>query len=109
MPQRPGFNLHTLRQQVYQRLRDGILQGELPKGTRLVASQLAEQWGISRTPKTLAKLATIGGGPTFRRMGRVPLYDPDDLDAWVNALLSPPVRSTSELAQRGDVIAADRQ
>ncbi|QBS36689.1 GntR family transcriptional regulator [Thermaerobacter sp. FW80] len=56
MPQRPAFNLHTLRQQVYQRLRDGILQGELPRGTRLVASQLAEQWGISRTPISEALL-----------------------------------------------------
>ena len=50
MTQPTPFNLNTLRQQAYERLRDGILQGEFPSGTRLVASQLAEQWGISRTP-----------------------------------------------------------
>lgn len=50
MPQPNAFNLNTLRQQAFERLRDGILQGEFPSGTRLVASQLAEQWGVSRTP-----------------------------------------------------------
>ncbi|MBP1065312.1 choline dehydrogenase-like flavoprotein [Bradyrhizobium japonicum] len=32
----------------------------------------------------LAKLRTIGGGPTFIKMGAV-RYDPDDLDEWLES------------------------
>ena len=40
---------------------------------RKAASQyLEETWGVNRAPSTLAKYAVIGGGPTFRRAGRVP-------------------------------------
>jgi hypothetical protein len=59
---------------------------------------LRETHGLERAPSTLAKLAVIGGGPIFRRAGRVPLYSPEDLDAWAESLLSPPMRSTSEAA-----------
>jgi hypothetical protein len=59
---------------------------------------LLETHGLERAPSTLAKLAVIGGGPTFRRAGRVPLYSPEDLDAWAESLLGPPMRSTSEAA-----------
>jgi hypothetical protein len=61
------------------------------------ANYLFETHGISRTVGTLAKLAVIGGGPTFRVAGRTPLYKIDDLDAWVESILSPPVNNTSEL------------
>jgi hypothetical protein len=53
-------------------------------------------WGVRRAPSTLAKLAVIGGGPIFRRAGRVPLYSTDDLDKWVASKLSAPMRSTSD-------------
>jgi hypothetical protein len=66
---------------------------------RKAASQyLLEKHGIERAPGTLAKLAVIGGGPIFRRAGRIPLYLASDLDAWVLSLLSGPMRSTSEAA-----------
>ena len=66
---------------------------------RKAASQyLEETWGVNRAPSTLAKYAVIGGGPTFRRAGRVPLYSADDLDEWVASKLSPPMRSTSDAA-----------
>ena len=58
---------------------------------------LDDTWGIGRTPNTLAKLAVIGGGPMFRKDGRFPLYEADDLDDWARHQLSPPVRSTAEL------------
>lgn len=48
------------------------------------------------SPRTLAKLATIGGGPEMVYSGRMPLYSPEALDAWARAKLSGPVRSTSE-------------
>ena len=60
---------------------------------------LDEIHGISRAVGTLAKLAVVGGGPRFRVAGRTPLYSTDDLDAWADSILSPPVGSTSELRQ----------
>ncbi len=64
------------------------------------ATYLLETHGIRRAVGTLAKLAVIGGGPRFRVAGRTPLYTTDDLDAWVESILSPPVNSTSELRER---------
>ncbi len=61
------------------------------------ATYLLETHGIRRAVGTLAKLAVIGGGPRFRVAGRTPLYAPDDLDAWADSIISPLVRSTSEL------------
>lgn len=54
--------------------------------------------GIRRAATTLAKLAVIGGGPVFRRAGRIPLYATEDLDEWAEGLLSPRLRSTSAAA-----------
>jgi hypothetical protein len=44
----------------------------------------------------LAKLVVVGGGPAYRKAGKFPLYEPDDLDEWALAKLSPKVRSSSE-------------
>ena len=57
---------------------------------------LKEIWGIDRAPSTLAKLATLGGGPRFRRANRIPLYPPEFLDEWACSILSPPMTSTSD-------------
>ena len=71
---------------------------------RKAASEyLHEAHGIERAPSTMAKLAVTGGGPIFRRAGRVPLYAPRDLDAWVASKLSPLMHSTKEPAPRGAV------
>lgn len=59
---------------------------------------LQDNWGVSRTPKTLAKLAVTGGGPPFQKDGRFPLYLKSDLDDWVLSRLSPLVTSTAELS-----------
>jgi len=61
---------------------------------------LLDSWGISRTTATLAKLAVIGGGPSFQKDGRFPLYLEAELDAWAERQLSPLVSSTSELRVR---------
>ena len=45
---------------------------------------------------TLEKLATMGGGPKFRKIGKAVIYDPADLDAWARSKMSAPVSSTSE-------------
>jgi hypothetical protein len=53
--------------------------------------------GIERAPATLAKLASVGGGPRMTRVGRIPYYDVDELDAWARKLLGAVAASTSEL------------
>gem|GEM_PF-643899 len=60
------------------------------------AAYLKERYGHG-SPRTLAKLATLGGGPVFRRRGRIPLYTVEDLDQWALEGMSAPVKSTSEL------------
>ncbi len=61
---------------------------------------LKETWGIDRAPSTLAKLATIGGGPRFEKANRIPLYSPEFLDEWARSILSPPMTSTSDSCTR---------
>jgi hypothetical protein len=55
------------------------------------------RWGVPCATRTLAKLFSIGGGPLVQKVGRIPLYDPSDLDTFCAAKLSPKVRSSSEL------------
>jgi hypothetical protein len=65
-------------------------------GRNEASKYLDAVWGVRRAPSTLAKLAVTGGGPIFRRAGRVPLYSTDDLDKWVASKLSSAMRSTSD-------------
>ena len=61
------------------------------------STYLKDTHGIERTPATLAKYATVGGGPEFRKAGRVPIYTTLALDVYAAEITSPAVRSTSEL------------
>jgi hypothetical protein len=63
---------------------------------RAAADYLRQRWGIPCSEKTLAKLACVGGGPAYRRFGRIPLYAHADLDEFAQAKIGKPVRSTSE-------------
>lgn len=65
---------------------------------RAASAFLESNWGIPCKPRTLAKLATVGGGPVFAKSGRIPLYDESDLNAWAAAKLGPKVSSTSQNA-----------
>jgi hypothetical protein len=60
------------------------------------ANYIQEKYGFG-TCDTLAKLACVGGGPKFRKLGRFPVYTVGDLEAWVQSRMSEPVNSTSEL------------
>ena len=62
------------------------------------ASKYLEEKGLKIAPKTLGKLRVTGGGPTYRKFGRKPIYGPPDLDAWVEQKLGAPRRSTSDAA-----------
>lgn len=59
------------------------------------AQYVRSTWGIPCSPKWLAKLAVVGGGPVFRKAGRFPLYQTADLDEWAEARIGTPQRSTS--------------
>jgi hypothetical protein len=63
---------------------------------REAAEYVREKWGVPCAHKTLAKLAVVGGGPSFLRFSRVPLYSSESLDAWVRSKLSQQFKSTSE-------------
>jgi hypothetical protein len=67
---------------------------------RAAAEYMRKNCGIPCSAKTLAKLACIGGGPVYRRFGRIPLYLIADLDAYAEAKISKPVQSTSEYEDR---------
>ena len=52
--------------------------------------------GYRTAPATLAKLASIGGGPVFESFGRKPLYREADLLAWAQGRTTGPRRSTTD-------------
>ncbi len=69
-----------------------------PRLRREEASEYLELvHGIPIARSTLAKYASIGGGPRFQKVNRTPLYPKKELDRWANEKLGGLVRSTSEL------------
>ena len=48
------------------------------------------------TAQTLAKMACIGGGPVYRKIGRMALYTIADLDAWIASRMSGPIENTAQ-------------
>jgi hypothetical protein len=73
---------------------------------RKQAAQFLTERGYRTAHATLAKLACVGGGPTFHSFGRKPLYREADLLAWAEGRTSGPRRSTSDLGYRGQPEAA---
>jgi hypothetical protein len=59
------------------------------------AAALTER-GFPTSPKSLATMATRGGGPRFHRFGPRVLYRWRDALNWAERRLSPPIESTSE-------------
>ena len=60
-----------------------------------LAAALTEA-GFPIKPKTLATMATRGGGPPYQKFGNRPLYQWGSSLAWAESRLSLPRRSTSE-------------
>jgi hypothetical protein len=60
------------------------------------AAYLSSICGLPIAAATLAKLASIGGGPRFHRAGRIPLYPSEELDRWAAERLGPLRTSTSD-------------
>jgi hypothetical protein len=63
------------------------------------AQYLSEVIGLPCSPRTLAKLACIGGGPIYRKGFRRALYEPSDLDSWAASRIGPRRRSTSDTTE----------
>jgi hypothetical protein len=64
--------------------------------TRRAAAAALTAAGYPVARATLATRAVRGGGPPFRKFGRVPLYRWADLLEWAEGRMSAPMRSTSE-------------
>jgi hypothetical protein len=62
--------------------------------TRGEAAQYVQERGLPCARSTLGKLATTGGGPDYRKFGRVVVYTAADLDAWITTKLSAPRASS---------------
>jgi hypothetical protein len=66
---------------------------------RKEASEYCTARGLPVAPATLAKYATLGGGPEFRKFSRFPLYEQVALDCWIESKLTGPRRSTSDVGK----------
>jgi hypothetical protein len=60
------------------------------------AAYVRGRWGLPCSPRWLAKLAVTGGGPIYRKAGRTPIYSPAESDAWAEARIGAPQKSTSD-------------
>ncbi|WP_018331262.1 GntR family transcriptional regulator [Actinomycetospora chiangmaiensis] len=84
-------------------LRDEILRGALPPGTRLGEVELADRLGVSRTPvrEALSRLAAEGLVEVLPHRGaRVVDFSTDDLDAIFDVRLALEPRATGRAAAR---------
>lgn len=61
------------------------------------ARYIRETWGIPCSRVWMAKLVSVGGGPTYRLAGRFPIYAPADLDSWAKARIGAPQKSSSDV------------
>src|SRR5215472_10524408 len=59
------------------------------------ASAFLTASGYTTAPATLNKLRCLGGGPTFEKFGRRPLYSETSLLEWVKSRTTHSFRSTS--------------
>jgi hypothetical protein len=63
---------------------------------RIDCARILTSAGFPISPKTLATMASRGGGPPYQKFGRTVLYRWSDALAWAQSRLSPPRCSTSE-------------
>lgn len=100
------LQLRSLREQVYEYLRDAINRGELDAGSFLDQRQLSESLGISKTPlrDALIQLETEGFVSILPRRGvvvnRLSLEDVRDLYEIIGALEGAAVISVAELLEQ---------
>ncbi len=64
---------------------------------RKAAAEALTAAGFPVSETSLSTMATRGGGPPYRKFGRIPLYEWGAALEWARGRLSKPVKSTSEL------------
>ncbi|MGY1733124.1 GntR family transcriptional regulator [Geodermatophilus sp. SYSU D01045] len=77
----PGVDRGLLRDDVYRRLRDAIVDGTFAPGEQLRDLELATWLGVSRTPVREALLRLAQGGLVLARPGRSTVVSPLDVRA----------------------------
>jgi hypothetical protein len=60
------------------------------------AAQRLTALGVRRSPTTLRKLRTVGGGPPYRHLNGRAYYTDLDLVEWISSRLTAPRRNSSE-------------
>ncbi len=66
--------------------------------SRPEAAEYVRAKGLPCTKATLQKLATVGGGPAYKRFGHRAVYRAADLDTWIESKLTAPLAASSILA-----------
>ncbi|GGH24534.1 hypothetical protein GCM10007036_31000 [Alsobacter metallidurans] len=59
------------------------------------ATYVHSRWGAKCSRSFLAKMACLGGGPRFVKIGRSAVYSRPDLDAWCRSRMSAPASKAS--------------
>ncbi len=67
-------------------------RAEKLRGRKESCAFIKSEWGIDIAPSTLAKYASIGGGPNFTKFKRRVYYSEADLARWVEEQLNGPRR-----------------
>lgn len=67
---------------------------------KAAARYLLTKYGFG-AERYLAKLVVTGGGPEFRKAGRLVLYEIRVLDEWAISKIGAPRRSSSDTRNRG--------
>lgn len=62
---------------------------------RREASAYINQRGFPCSHNTLAKLASVGGGPVYQKFGKVAVYTEENLDRYIAEKLSAPRASAT--------------
>ncbi len=76
----------------------------------LACKFLLDEFGIKRTPATLAKQRVLGGNaPPYRKLGRNVFYAISDLSDWATRSLNTRHRSTSDRSSESDAPASRMQ
>jgi hypothetical protein len=76
-----------------------MIETQKPYLNRKQASDLLCRQGFPITCATLAKFASVGGGPPMHFFGRKPLYDPDETLDWARTRTTKKF-STSDVGER---------
>lgn len=63
---------------------------------RKEAAQYLTERGLKVSAGTLAKYATVGGGPNYQHFGNRPVYTPASLEEWILSRLSEPRQNSSQ-------------